>query len=613
MEVENKLELFNPWKVENIDQFLYYCCPECDIKQKTKSDFIIHAIDAHPGSREYLPLFDFEDDDRNLSYLDTLEPLNIEFSLNNRVLVKLEPLSLDGLLKMECDEDDCGRFFVTQESLLNHKNQSHPKKPVKPTKKPKKLELDDDDVVKDIESSEYLESNEEYSTISNDFHQDGESDSSNIILEEKKEKQEERSRASKKRKLTDSDDEYGKPNCKKSALHTHKKSVHSAEPKEAQKTKRPPKYIQAIDPTDGIQKYKCDVDECSMFFNSTRGLRQHKTNSHTNDQVMQKCFVCTDVVPSTLLTIHMHRKHANANAMFVCDLCSEQFKKSNPEQFMYHLTKEHQIGEFRHKCVECDKTFTSNTLLEKHKKIHHEKSSTVICDQCGKECLSKSHLDSHLKKVHHMYKIPKEDTIKKCDKCDLEFEKPEDFNDHLKQCLDDPNDFKCKLCDSSWVSHLSLWQHTAVDHKMIKYICDVCGHASSSATLLKEHKKNVHDKIYDYVCHICAQPKRDKHRLEEHMITVHGQGERKFKCDKCDKCFSRKSILKHHFESHHAKKTLFKCEQCPKTFWMKSYLATHVKMMHENYRPHKCDICHQGFVYKRDVVSHKKHVHNIHE
>ena len=75
-----------------------------------------------------------------------------------------------------------------------------------------------------------------------------------------------------------------------------------------------------------------------------------------------------------------------------------------------------------------------------------------------------------------MYKIPKEDTIKKCDKCDLEFEKPEDFNDHLKQCLDDQNDFKCKLCDSSWVSHLSLWQHTAVDHKMIKYICDVCGH-----------------------------------------------------------------------------------------------------------------------------------------
>ena len=47
----------------------------------------------------------------------------------------------------------------------------------------------------------------------------------------------------KKRKLNDSDDEYGKPVCKKchqqfpsqSAFNVHKKSVHSDEPKEAQK------------------------------------------------------------------------------------------------------------------------------------------------------------------------------------------------------------------------------------------------------------------------------------------------------------------------------------------------------------------------------------------
>ena len=59
MEVDDKT--FNPWKVESIDEFLNYCCPECDTKQKTKADFIVHAIDAHPYSRQYLPLFDFED------------------------------------------------------------------------------------------------------------------------------------------------------------------------------------------------------------------------------------------------------------------------------------------------------------------------------------------------------------------------------------------------------------------------------------------------------------------------------------------------------------------------------------------------------------------------
>ena len=62
MEVNDKLEPFNPWKVEDIDQFLNYCCPECDSKQKTKSEFIVHAIDVHPNSRNYLPLFDFDEE-----------------------------------------------------------------------------------------------------------------------------------------------------------------------------------------------------------------------------------------------------------------------------------------------------------------------------------------------------------------------------------------------------------------------------------------------------------------------------------------------------------------------------------------------------------------------
>ena len=109
MEVDDKIEMFNPWKVESIDQFLNYCCPECDTKQKTKSDFIIHAIDAHPDSREYLPLFDYEDgkvnifdpqDDDELPHIEikaeetsSIEPLKTEVSSSNSVTVKLEPLS----------------------------------------------------------------------------------------------------------------------------------------------------------------------------------------------------------------------------------------------------------------------------------------------------------------------------------------------------------------------------------------------------------------------------------------------------------------------------------------------------------------------------------------
>ena len=44
----------NPWSARNLDEFLYYCCPECDTKNQSKEVFIKHALDNHPNSKEYI-------------------------------------------------------------------------------------------------------------------------------------------------------------------------------------------------------------------------------------------------------------------------------------------------------------------------------------------------------------------------------------------------------------------------------------------------------------------------------------------------------------------------------------------------------------------------------
>ena len=215
MEVEDKLEPFNPWKVEDIDQFLNYCCPECDTKQKTKSEFIVHAIDAHPKSRDYLPLYEFEEENDNIeTFNPTADEVFPDFEIKEDFVssiepefsstVKLEPLSIDSLLKMECDEEGCGRFFVTQESMLEHKRQFH-RKLTRKVKKPKKFDLD---YVEDIEPSEI----EYVSTLVSDFHQDDDSalepqeDSKDVFPDEEREMTfEEKPKVSRKRKLTDED------------------------------------------------------------------------------------------------------------------------------------------------------------------------------------------------------------------------------------------------------------------------------------------------------------------------------------------------------------------------------------------------------------------------
>ena len=358
MEVDDKGEVFNPWKVEDIDQFLNYCCPECDTKQKTKSDFIIHAIDSHPDSREYLPLFDYEkncDDalsdieikedfvnESNLSDFETFDPLKTEISVSNgSPSVKIEALSMNILMNMECNEEDCGRYFVTQESLLDHKKHFH-QKLKRRLSETKKLELDYEE---GIESSKDLETNVECDTIayivSDDFHQD---DNSNFeeerddIPDENKEKVEEQPKVPKKRKLID--DSEGEPKKGKACRYIqnmsdnykgkylididpsdgiqkfkcdecgmffkshrgilyHKRKFHG-EP-EGPKKGKTPTYTRDIDPTDGIQKIKCD--ECGMFFKSNVGILYHKRNFHSNDQdqELQKCCLCDDIFPPNIL------------------------------------------------------------------------------------------------------------------------------------------------------------------------------------------------------------------------------------------------------------------------------------------------------------------------
>ena len=44
----------NPWLVASKDDFLYYCCPECDMKSKEYDRFYNHAIYSHELARKTL-------------------------------------------------------------------------------------------------------------------------------------------------------------------------------------------------------------------------------------------------------------------------------------------------------------------------------------------------------------------------------------------------------------------------------------------------------------------------------------------------------------------------------------------------------------------------------
>ena len=57
----------NPWLVNNLKDFQFYVCPECDVKEKFLETFLQHALNEHDKAKETLPKIivkaEFEDEE----------------------------------------------------------------------------------------------------------------------------------------------------------------------------------------------------------------------------------------------------------------------------------------------------------------------------------------------------------------------------------------------------------------------------------------------------------------------------------------------------------------------------------------------------------------------
>ena len=43
----------NPWNVSSLENFLHFCCPECDMKSKNSQEFVKHANEDHNQLKQF--------------------------------------------------------------------------------------------------------------------------------------------------------------------------------------------------------------------------------------------------------------------------------------------------------------------------------------------------------------------------------------------------------------------------------------------------------------------------------------------------------------------------------------------------------------------------------
>ena len=661
--VKPKEEAFNPWNVSNLDDFLHYCCPECDVRHESRTLFINHAIDEHPKSRHFLSIFDLKQDNESFE-LDQFEDFgdtemyedDLEYSddeMKNGDFIKVEETETDikeeevirdifnvekevkqevilevpnprqaykpvPISKVACGR--CNKVLKHEHGFLEHHKKHHGhEKPIRKVvpiieEEVKEESKEMNDSILDEESKEPkpkcdicnmdMKSSHSLRLHQMRHHTQIVKAEDCIVIETKTENG-----------IEEKIEKFKCHQCdkvfeRKVNWYTHQK-VHKG------RKGRPTQFIKEIEPKSGELKYKCS--KCDMWFDGDYAFLVHRK---LHEEVQEsspkiKCFIChKEFQHEKFFSKHMKETHA-LNNEYKCNWCSKTFKAVNHHELEYHLTKEHCIGEFRYKCDLCEKTFLSARYLKEHKAFVHEgqkrKSMNLVCDICGKVLGSKEALNNHKRNQHTAQVITDLNIVKQCSKCSKDFNVPELFEDHLKTCLDEqPKHFKCKYCDLVWASDLSLELHIAVQHQKLNHVCPICGNIFTTDTHKKYHIKHVHEKKFDYVCHLCAKPCAAKTDFKKHLAYQHGIGDKKHHCTHCTQKYVTANDLKRHIKESHTKDTIYSCDQCPKTFWAKSYLYSHVRIVHKKVRPNKCDLCSEAYLYKRDLIKHKANVHHVH-
>jgi hypothetical protein len=161
-------------------------------------------------------------------------------------------------------------------------------------------------------------------------------------------------------------------------------------------------------------------------------------------------------------------------------------------------------------------------------------------------------------------------------------------------------------------NYVQIKKSASSDHKIFKFLCDICGRKFQTKTSL-----NIHTSVHDYKTKHTFEAEKEKKKNDKikikrinepvkvkkkHNIAEASSCEPKFKCDQCEESFTKHVLLKVHKISHSHPKC-FACNFCSKTFKTMEYLAEHKK----NHL--KCEKCSKMFLTEIRYIRHKK-THN---
>ncbi|CAH0602500.1 unnamed protein product [Chrysodeixis includens] len=288
--------------------------------------------------------------------------------------------------------------------------------------------------------------------------------------------------------------------------------------------------------------FQCEI--CKTVLSS-----KHSYNDHINRHGRRlECAICGrryNHIQSALQ--HYNEKHADGTPVkvYTCKLCG--FTTPLNRTYRYHLDKHKEKQE----CKICGNTFVSSSGLKVHMYTVHKQSTRVFaCDACDKTYRVRSGLRAHTRAAHT----------------------------HTRAfCVE------CRTCynTTQGLAHHMATHSRHVGESDKRFICDECGAKFVKKCDLQVHINWEHLKIMKHRCTKCSKVFKSNSALTRHVNFVHlkKRPPRNKICDYCGRAFTTQTMLKFHIRTHTGERPL-QCTHCPATFAHSAALYTHNKLLH---------------------------------
>ena len=625
----------SPWSVKHLEDFLYYCCPECDNREHSKDSFLQHAFEQHPDAKDILSLLIGTDIKSEIT----------EFIEYDNPIDQLNGAYCDTNLKYEQDADDESSYNFEAESGNYIENYDINLKSERKTDNLKFNESIQIDEGKDQTSLQCTKPNCNYQAKTNhglrnhiSHHKDCPFCEKSFYGQNAVRYFENHLKMHQRPKKPVTICDYcgrdfkfasslirHKPKClKKPNLsgkirnfgipESHKNNENDPLQEEIRETFKiesseiPAKFqmlqtsksdplkeeigVQVkteVDEVDGMM-LRCPKPKCSFQSTNHKKFSAHYI-SH------KECPHCDEIFfgPHSLQDYKAHIKTAHL------EIKSFIYGPHSLHDYKTHIQTTHNHeGQKEHKCELCGKKFGSYALIL-HIRTVHEGRKDHKCETCGKEFGTLGALKVHIKTIHEGQK-------EKCEICGKQFTQLTYLKIHIKTVHEGQERAKnliCEFCSKAFTCKAKLKKHVSFTHTKdpSSHKCHICGDLFEN---LKQHISIVHEGNKNFECEKCGKCFSIKGLLKRHIKAVH---EKSYTCDTCGKSFSSIAYLKHHISSVHDGEKKFECEHCGKLFAHREGMNCHIRTVHEGIR-YQCDFCEKSFTQKPHLKSHLNEAHN---